>query len=92
MSTERGLQLRCEELVELVTDYLEGAITDPDRLELIDAHLELHDPCTLYVEQIRQTITALSQLPKARAVAQAELLPKHIWERLFAAFRAKNAR
>lgn len=92
MSTERGLQLRCEELVELVTDYLEGAITDPDRLDLIEAHLQLCDPCSVYVEQMRQTIAMIGQVPKTQALARTEQLPEPVREQLLEAFRTESSR
>lgn len=82
-------ELTCRALVELVTDYLEGVITDPDRLELIEAHLQLCDPCVIYVEQMRHAIATLGQLPNAQAVEQAEELPDSIREQLLNAFRAE---
>lgn len=48
-------QLSCQELVEVVTSYLEGALPDADRLEL-ERHLETCDGCRQYVEQMRTTI------------------------------------
>jgi anti-sigma factor RsiW len=47
--------LSCQELVELVTDYLEGALP-PEERALFDRHLERCSGCTNYVEQIRITI------------------------------------
>jgi anti-sigma factor RsiW len=91
VNSERGLQLRCEELVELVTDYLEGAITDPDRLELIEAHLQLCDPCVVYVEQMRQTIAELGQIAPANVIARTEQLSDPVRAHLLDAFRAQSA-
>ena len=56
------LEVACQEFVELVTDYLEGAL--PERVEgAVRAHLSLCDPCVEYLAQIRQTTDALGHLP-----------------------------
>jgi anti-sigma factor RsiW len=46
--------LSCQELVELVTDYLEGALPQEER-ERFEAHLADCPGCTVYVEQMRTT-------------------------------------
>lgn len=48
-------EMTCKELVELVTDYLEGTLPDDVRTQL-ENHLSGCDGCTNYVEQMRQTI------------------------------------
>jgi anti-sigma factor RsiW len=48
-------ELTCRELVELVTDYLEGALPREQR-RAFERHLEGCDGCTAYVEQMRETI------------------------------------
>ena len=53
--------LSCQELVELVTDYLEGALDERDR-RAFDAHLAACDGCTEYLEQIRTTIRLVGTL------------------------------
>lgn len=55
--------LSCQELVELVTDYLEGKLSDRDR-ELFDAHLAICPGCATYVEQMRQTVRAVGSLSR----------------------------
>ena len=47
--------LSCQELVELVTDYLEGALDQRD-VRAFERHLEHCDGCTEYLEQLRTTI------------------------------------
>lgn len=47
--------LSCQELVELVTDYLEGALDERD-VRAFEGHLAGCDGCTEYVEQLRTTI------------------------------------
>ena len=55
--------LTCKEMVELVTDYLDGALPSDMRARF-DQHLKGCDPCVIYVEQMRQTIAALGSLPE----------------------------
>ena len=49
--------LSCQELVELVTDYLEGALS-PGDLVRFERHIAACDGCTRYVDQLRATIRA----------------------------------
>ena len=53
--------LSCREIVELVTDYLEGDL-DADTTTALEAHLHLCPGCGRYVEQIRETITTLGKV------------------------------
>ena len=57
--------ISCREVVELVTAYLDGALSDPDRTRM-EAHLEHCPPCVEYVDQIRMTA-------RVAAVAAVEL-------------------
>jgi anti-sigma factor RsiW len=47
--------LACQELVELVTDYLEDALA-PDERARFDAHIAECPGCDRYLEQMRATI------------------------------------
>jgi anti-sigma factor RsiW len=47
--------LSCQELVELVTDYLEGALS-PAELQRFERHTAGCVDCTRYLEQLRVTI------------------------------------
>ena len=51
--------MTCQELVELVTEYFEGTLTEAQRAAF-DEHLALCPGCVTYVEQMRTTI-ALAQ-------------------------------
>lgn len=51
-------RLPCAEVVELVTDYLEGALS-PDARYLIEQHLAGCDGCAEYLDQILQTVRLL---------------------------------
>lgn len=67
-------EMACRELVEVVTDYLEGALSAHDRLRL-EAHLAECQYCLDYIAQMRRTIEVLGKLP-AQPVdpAQQEVL------------------
>lgn len=53
--------LDCIELVELVTEYLEGQLDEHDRAEF-ERHLSVCVGCEVYVEQMRETIDATGHL------------------------------
>lgn len=77
MATSDARELTCNELVELVTDYLEGAMTPANRRRF-DEHLESCTSCVTYVEQMRQTIRASGQLSEETIGTQAlEALLEH---------------
>lgn len=63
-------ELPCQELVELVTDYLEDRLSPVDR-ERFEAHLEQCEACRTYLEQFRATIRALGRLPEESLSAEA---------------------
>ena len=72
--------LNCDELVELVTGYLDGALDDETERRVAD-HLAGCDGCTTYVDQVRQTIATLgSSEADVELTAQAR-------DALLAAFR-----
>jgi anti-sigma factor RsiW len=48
----------CQGFVELVTDYLEGALPE-GRRDLVEEHLVICDSCKTYLEQIEATVEAL---------------------------------
>lgn len=54
-------EMACRELVERVTDYLEGALS-PAQQERFEAHLADCDDCPLYVDQLRTTIRLVGRL------------------------------
>jgi anti-sigma factor RsiW len=57
----RPAGLSCQQVVELVTDYLEGRMSRSDRRRF-EKHLSACDGCTAYVEQMRLTLRALGKL------------------------------
>jgi anti-sigma factor RsiW len=71
--------LSCEELVELVTDYFDGALSEDQRRD-VEEHLALCRGCTQHVGQMRLTIRAVQGL-------REESLPPPTREELLARFR-----
>jgi predicted anti-sigma-YlaC factor YlaD len=55
MAAHGATDLTCRELVELVTDYLEGALSTADRLDF-ERHLVWCSWCRDYLDQVRTTI------------------------------------
>jgi len=57
--------MTCQELVELVTDYLEGTMSEADRSRF-ETHLEICPGCVYYVEQIGDTIRLIGRVELER--------------------------
>jgi len=68
---EQVEQLSCRELVELVTDYLEGALSADERARF-EEHIAGCGGCETYLEQIRQTIESVGRLPDDGLTPDAE--------------------
>jgi anti-sigma factor RsiW len=64
-------QLSCQELVELVTDYLEGALSAEETARFED-HIARCGACSIYVEQLRQTITLAGRVTPDALSQEAE--------------------
>jgi anti-sigma factor RsiW len=75
--------LSCRELVELVTDYLEGALPRRERRRF-EQHIGGCDACSEYLQQMRLTIEATGRLDE-------ESVPAAAREALLHAFRDWNA-
>ncbi len=67
--------LLCKELVELVTDYLEGALDEATKARF-EEHIAGCDGCTEYVEQMRETIRLVGHVDESQlsAPARAKLM------------------
>lgn len=76
---KRAPGMSCNELVELVTDYLEMKLPRGDR-ERFEAHLEECGACVTYLEQIRESVAVVGTL-------RAETLPDGAADTLLAEFR-----
>jgi anti-sigma factor RsiW len=64
-------ELTCRELVELVTDYLEGALLPHERRRF-EHHIALCDGCTTYLDQMRTTIALAGRLSVDSVSPEAE--------------------
>lgn len=71
--------MTCKELVELVTDYLEGRLPD-SQVEEFDEHLTLCEGCVTYIDQIRATIDLVGSVSE-------DNLPPGAADALLAEFR-----
>lgn len=76
--------LSCQELTELVTDYLEGALAPAERVQF-EEHLAECGNCEIYLEQIRATIALTGSLSSDELSGEAE-------EALLHAFRGWKSR
>jgi anti-sigma factor RsiW len=67
--------MTCRELVQLITDYLEGNLSKRDRRRF-ERHLRGCDGCPTYVEQMRTTLRLAAVLGEAdlEPAARDELL------------------
>jgi anti-sigma factor RsiW len=75
--------LACQELVELITDYIEGVLVAAE-VAAVEAHLAECDGCDRYLEQMRATLRALGTVPVAT-------LPDEAVDSLLAAFARRGA-
>ena len=71
--------LSCQELVEVVTDFLEDALPPEARVRF-EAHLAICPGCRGYLAQMRHTLDLLGRLP-------AETITDGAWRALLEAFR-----
>lgn len=76
MKSER--ELKCQQVVELVTAYLEDGLSPEDR-ERFEQHLASCIGCRNYLEQMRRTIETTGRVQLA--------LPAELEEKLLEAFR-----
>ena len=61
-ANELSMTITCQQVVEVITDYLEGVI-DPELRAQFEAHLELCPGCAEYLAQMRLSIRALGHVP-----------------------------
>ena len=77
--------MQCAEVVELVTELVEGAL-DAELEQRVIGHLSLCDGCQAYVEQVRRTVEALGDPPPGEPPA----LTPATRDALLAAFRESS--
>jgi anti-sigma factor RsiW len=71
--------MSCKEVVEVITEYLEGTMGAEDR-ERFEAHLETCPFCVTYLEQMRQTIVTIGEL-------REDSISSHTRQQLVTAFQ-----
>ena len=69
----------CNQVVELATDYVEGALP-PELVEPFEMHLNFCDGCFSFIEQIRTTAELGGRMTE-------EQIPEETKAKLLAAFR-----
>ena len=62
--------LTCHEVIELLSNYIDGALPDDERRR-VDEHLALCDGCATYLDQLRESIR-LSGMVSEEAVPEPE--------------------
>ncbi|MFI6924698.1 anti-sigma factor family protein [Nonomuraea spiralis] len=73
----------CDELVELITAYLDDALDRAER-EGFEAHAGSCPDCGRQLDQFRETVRALGELPPERKLSDGTR------DRLMSAFRARH--
>src|SRR5262245_32225012 len=79
MTDAADREMTCKELVELVTDYFEGALS-ADVRRRFDEHLASCPFCRIYLDQMRETIHVTGELPE-------QVISSEALDRLLSHFR-----
>jgi predicted anti-sigma-YlaC factor YlaD len=79
---ESSERITCQELTELVNDYVEGVLASHE-VALFEQHLNFCDGCDWYVDQIRTTIAVVGRIEETD-------VPPQIRDRLLDAFRDRD--
>ena len=62
--------LSCAEVVQLVTDYVEGALPARDRRRF-EEHIVICDGCGAHLQQMRTTISVVGHVPEEELSTRA---------------------
>jgi predicted anti-sigma-YlaC factor YlaD len=76
---ESAEHLSCQEVVELVTEYLDETLTT-EEMTLFEQHLNFCEGCVLYVDQLRTTVQMVGEIREEHISPEAK-------DRLVDAFR-----
>jgi anti-sigma factor RsiW len=76
------IDLRCDQLVELLTDYLEGALDTACHTD-VERHIESCEGCANYLDQMRETIHQIGRL-------RVEDIPTNALDELLTAFQTEH--
>ena len=77
-----GTAISCQEVVEVITDYLERRLS-PEDVAIFEAHLALCDGCQWYLDQMRITIAAVGRIEDGE-------VPAELRDTVLAAFRERR--
>ena len=77
-----GTSISCQEVVEVITDYLEGRLS-PEAVAIFETHLAICDGCQWYLDQMRITIDAVGRI-------EDEEVPAELRATVLAAFRDRR--
>ena len=77
-----GTAISCREVVEVITDYLDGKLA-PEDAAVFEAHLAICDGCRWYLDQIRITIGTVDRI-------EDEHVPAELRDTVLAAFRNRR--
>ena len=75
--------MNCRQVVELMTDYIEGTLAPAERTRFED-HIAGCDGCTAYLEQMRMTrriVGRLADVPMPQSVERDLLQAFRNWRR-----------
>ena len=84
-ATRRMLAITCADALELMTDHLEGALSEADSARM-RAHLEGCQACELFLDQLRTTILLVQDAGRSQEFA---VDPERI-DSLTALFKAQH--
>jgi anti-sigma factor RsiW len=74
--------ITCQELVEQVTEYLDGALS-VEETELLEQHVNFCEGCDWYLDEMRRTIATGRRLRKVH-------VPDKVLQPLLTAFRERR--
>ena len=77
-----GTLISCQEVVEVITDYLERKLS-PEAAAILEAHLAICDGCQWYLDQMRVTIATVGHI-------EDEAVPAELRDTVLAAFRDRR--
>lgn len=77
-------EVQCREVVEVLTDYLEGALPPADRVAL-EQHLLFCDGCAAFLQQVRASVALTGRL-------QEEDVPDAVLDQVVQMFREREPR
>ena len=71
MTDANQKELNCQEVVELVTEYLEQALL-PEKQAQFEKHVENCPGCDIYLQQVQQTIMMLRKLSEQQTFPETK--------------------